>query len=129
MEDVRRREIGEHAEARALEYLQSRGCVLVERNFHCRGGEIDLVVLDHGTLALVEVRYRSRSSHGGAAGSVDWRKQRRLVQAARYLLAARPDLARLPARFDVIAMDATATGATATEWIRDAFQLPVTRDW
>jgi len=123
MTGASRREIGAQAEARALAHLTARGCELVERNFRCRQGEIDLVVKDHGTLALVEVRFRRSASHGGAAPSVDWRKQRRLIRAARYLLASRPELACLPARFDVIAIDATASGREAIEWIRDAFRV------
>jgi putative endonuclease len=73
---------------------------------------------------LVEVRSRSRRDYGGAAASIGARKQRRFVIAARHLLRTRPELAKLRARFDVIAIDAgTAPGTTTLEWIRDAFRV------
>ena len=65
-------------------------------------------MLDGATLVLVEVRYRSSEQFGGAAASVTWRKQRRLANAAEYLLLAHPELRRYPARFDVVAISAGA---------------------
>jgi putative endonuclease len=111
-------DLGRRAEDRALAYLESHGLALVARNHRCRGGEIDLVMRDGATLVLVEVRSRSRRDYGGAAASVGARKQRRFIVAARHLLATRPELARLRARFDVIAID-----AAQLEWIRDAFRV------
>jgi putative endonuclease len=115
-----RRLAGSRAEDLALAQLTGHGLELLARNYRCRLGEIDLVMLDRGTLVLVEVRYRSRSSFGGALGSVGPRKQQRLIAAARHLLMQRPELARLPARFDVVAIG-PAEGAM--DWVRDAFHL------
>ena len=79
---------------------------------------------DGPVLVLVEVRSRSRRDYGGAAASIGARKQRRFVVAARHLLRTRPELAKLRARFDVVAIDAgTAPGTTTLEWIRDAFRV------
>ena len=116
MDDRHRKEAGSAGERAALAYLQNAGLKLVHRNFRCRSGEIDLVMLDGSTLALIEVRYRSSSRFGGAAASVTWRKQRRLVNAAEHLLLRRADLRRHPARFDVIAI-----GPDEIEWIKGAF--------
>jgi putative endonuclease len=113
-----RREAGSAGEEAALQYLKSQGLELVLRNYRCRQGEIDLVMLDGNTLALIEVRYRRAAEFGGAAASVDFRKQRRLVTAARYLLATRADLRRYPARFDVVALSAMPPHV---EWIKHAF--------
>jgi len=113
-----RKEAGSAGEAAALQYLQSQGLKLVLRNHRCRQGEIDLVMLEGNTLALIEVRYRRAAEFGGAAASVDFRKQRRLVAAARHLLATRADLRRYPARFDVVALSATPPHI---EWIKHAF--------
>jgi putative endonuclease len=113
---------GRRYEAAALAHLESHGLKLLGRNFRCRGGEIDLVMQDGEVLALVEVRMRGSADFGGAAASVDARKQGRLITAARVLLRMRPDLARLPARFDVVAIDGADRDATI-EWIRDAFRL------
>jgi putative endonuclease len=119
-------ELGRRAEAEAVAHLESRGLELLERNFRCRGGEIDLVMLDGQTLVLVEVRSRGSAAFGGAAASVDGRKQRRLILAARRLLLVRPAYRALSARFDVVAFDATAAAPAAPpriDWIRDAFRL------
>ena len=119
-------ELGRRAEAQALAHLEARGLKLLERNFRCRGGEIDLVMLEGQTLVLVEVRSRASAAFGGAAASVGARKQRRLILAAKRLLLTRPAYRTLPARFDVVAFDAesAAAGAPArVDWIRDAFRL------
>jgi putative endonuclease len=118
-------ELGRRAEARATEYLESWGLELLERNFRCRGGEIDLVMSDGDVLVLVEVRSRSSAKFGGAAASVDPRKQRRLVLAARTLLAMRPRYSRMRARFDVIAFEAGGDAASERQviWIKDAFRV------
>lgn len=115
--------LGRRGEDHACQYLESQGLRLLERNYRCRGGEIDLVMLDAGTLVLVEVRSRSSTTHGSAAATVGTRKQRRFVLAARHLMLTRPQYRRLPARFDVVAIDpAPGSGATRTSWIRDAFR-------
>lgn len=120
---TKRREAGDAAEQAALEYLQSRGLSLVSRNYLCRGGEIDLIMLDGKTLALIEVRLRSTIRFGGAAGSVTARKQQRIVLAARHLLMTRRELARYAARFDVVALEPGRDGKYQMEWLRDAFRL------
>ncbi len=86
------------------------------RNFRLRLGEIDIVAVDGATLAIIEVRTRSSERFGGAAASVDGRKQLKLKRTTQILLQRRKDLAALPVRFDVIAV--TRTGV---EWIRHAF--------
>ena len=109
---------GDAAESRALTYLRGRGLQLVARNYRTPGrggGEIDLVVrAADGTLVFVEVRKRAGSGFGGAAASVGWRKQQRIVFAARHYLmrlAAPP-----PCRFDVISME-----GGSIQWMRAAF--------
>ena len=116
-----RKEAGGAGEAEALKQLQARGLKLVLRNHRCRMGEIDLVMLDGNTLTLIEVRYRADDSFGGAAASVTARKQRRLIAAARHLLATRSDLRRYPARFDVVALSPDTHGKLQFDWIKGAF--------
>lgn len=115
-----RQQAGDAGEARALEHLQEHGLRLIARNYRCKGGEIDLVMLDGATLALVEVRFRAGQRFGGAAASVDWRKQRRLIHAAEHLLLTRAQLRRYPARFDVVALS-PGSGSVRVEWIKNAF--------
>jgi putative endonuclease len=123
MTNQHRQEVGLAGEAAALKYLEEKGLRLLLRNYRCRGGEIDLVMLDSTTLALIEVRLRSDLRYGGAAASVDTRKQKRLVLAARHLLMKQPELARYRARFDVMALTPQTGNATKIEWLRDAFRL------
>jgi putative endonuclease len=113
-----RTEAGSEAEGEALAYLQKFGLTLIARNYRCKGGEIDLVMLEGATLVLIEVRYRSSLRYGGAAASVTLRKQRRIINAARHLLATRSDLRRYRARFDVIAMSRLHE---EPQWIKAAF--------
>jgi putative endonuclease len=118
-----RREAGDAAEQAALEHLQAQGLKLIARNYNCRGGEIDLVMMERQTLVLVEVRLRADARFGGAAASVTARKQQRIVIAARHLLMTRRELTRHPARFDVVAIEPQADGLLKLEWIRDAFRM------
>jgi putative endonuclease len=107
---------GAAAEALAAGFLARHGLAILERNYRCRGGEIDLVARDGATLVFVEVRYRRSGRFGGAAASVDARKQARVLLAARHYLAARGDV---PCRCDVVALDALDPGRI--EWIKNAF--------
>lgn len=109
----------EHA-ARAL--LEAHGLVTLYANFRTRAGELDLVMREGRVLVVVEVRYRASARFGGALGSVAGRKSRRIATAAGLLLRARPDLARFPMRFDVVAVAPGADGAHACDWTRDAFR-------
>jgi len=115
-------EIGRAAEAAAARMLERQGYRILQRNFRARGGEIDLVAQDGATLAIVEVRYRAGGRFGGGAESVTPGKQRRIVRAARMLLAVQPALARLPARFDVVEVSGPVD-ALACRLIREAFRL------
>jgi putative endonuclease len=112
--DARRR--GREAEELAARFLAEHGLAIVARNYRTRFGEVDLVAREGATLVFVEVRARSWAAFGGAAGSVDWRKQRRIVAAARHYLAR---LRAEPAcRFDVITLQGRPA---APAWIRGAF--------
>ena len=116
-----RKDIGDHGEQLALRHLQQAGLRLLERNFRCAGGEIDLVMLDQNTLALIEVRLRRHQQFGGAAASVTHTKQQRLLIAAQRLLQQRPQYRRYAARFDVLAIDGGAP-QPRIEWLKDVFR-------
>lgn len=115
---VTTKQTGDAAEVRALRHLQDQGLQVLQRNYRTPGrggGEIDLVMQDaDGTVVFVEVRHRARGEHGGAASSVTWAKQQRIVFAARYFLLRLP---RMPAcRFDVVSID-----GVQLNWYRGAF--------
>ena len=107
---------GAQAEAVAAQYLQQRGLKLVDSNYRSRFGEIDLILREGETIVFAEVRQRSRSSFGGAAASIDARKQERLILTAQLYLASLPRIP--PCRFDAVLLD----GAGGIEWLKNAFE-------
>ena len=109
---------GKDAEDHACRYLQARGLQLVQRNYHSRRGEIDLVMQDKDSLVFVEVRYRRQSRFGSAAESIDRRKQSKLIACANHYLQAFPGIAGQPCRFDVVSIGGNMK---RIEWIRNAF--------
>ena len=116
-----RRARGEAVETAALAFLQQQGLAPLARNASSRGGELDLVMDDAGTLVFVEVRYRGDARFGGGAASVDAGKRRRLVHAAQVWLMRHPRHADAPCRFDVVAASGDPA-APAFDWLRDAFR-------
>lgn len=109
---------GEEGETRAATYLQAQGLELLERNYRCRAGELDLVMRDpRGVVVFVEVRVRCNANYGGPLASITPRKQRRLARAAARWLQARHLTHRAICRFDVVAFSADGQ----PEWLRNAF--------
>ncbi len=121
MDSHYRKDAGDQGEALALHHLQAAGLKLLQRNYRCNGGEIDLIMSDTRTLVLVEVRFRSDRRFGGAAASVDRVKQKRLLRAAQHLLQTHAEYRRYRARFDLVAIDGSGAGAQIS-WIKDAFR-------
>ncbi|MGH8281670.1 MAG: YraN family protein [Gammaproteobacteria bacterium] len=113
---------GQRAEDQALELLRRAGLTLLLRNYRCPQGELDLVMTDADTLVMVEVRYRRTCGFGGAAESVDARKQSKLLHAAQHFLQQDARYRRRPLRFDVVAVSETTDGKINTDWIKDAFR-------
>jgi putative endonuclease len=106
---------GRQAEDAALDFLQEAGMKLLERNYRCRFGEIDLVMRDGRATVFVEVRMRASSAFGGAIESITSAKRARLVAAARHYMSAH---ARMPeCRFDAVLLN----GDGRFDWLRDAF--------
>jgi len=98
------------------------GFRVVARNVRFRRGEIDIVAFDGGTLAFVEVKYRSSERFGSPGETVDERKRARLRRAAAsFLSRAFPDGPPPPVRFDV-AMVTRGPDGFAVEIVRDAFE-------
>jgi putative endonuclease len=107
---------GGDAEARAAAFLEGRGLKIIERNYRCKFGEIDIVARSGTTVVFVEVRARTSERFGGAAESITAAKRKRLLAAARHYLARQG--AHCACRFDVVLL----SGAAARiEWIANAF--------
>lgn len=108
--------IGKRAERLAEKYLLAQGLALITRNFHCKHGEIDLIMAENQTLVFVEVRLRIDNS---AQESVTLPKQRRIIRTAGRFLTHHPAYHAWPMRFDIIAMDRCRLDAI--EWLTNAF--------
>jgi len=106
---------GRLGEVQALAFLQHNGLTLVERNFRCKTGEIDLIMFDRGSLVFIEVRKRASAFFGGAAASVTASKQAKLISAAHAFLR-RYDKAPV-CRFDVLAID-----GEKVDWLKNAIE-------
>ena len=107
---------GERYEREAETLLRGNGLTLVERNWLCRFGEIDLIMRDGATLVFVEVRQRNSLRFGGAAASIGRSKRDRIERAIRLYLS------RLPAmpvcRVDAVLFD----GSSDPQWLRNIFE-------
>ncbi len=113
---MNRRKTGTEWEKAASEYLQAQGMRIVERNFRCRQGEIDLVGYHQGYLVFVEVKYRRTDVKGSALEAVDGRKQRRICRAADYYRLRHGIGSDAAVRYDVVAVQ---DGRIL--WLRNAF--------
>jgi putative endonuclease len=106
---------GESAEEQAHKFLINKGLSPVCRNYRCKQGELDLIMTDHQTLVIIEVRFRKTDQYGSAAETVTRAKQSRIIAATHiYLSSYKADR---PVRFDVIAI----SGNGNVEWIQNAF--------
>ncbi|MCB6545945.1 YraN family protein [Blautia glucerasea] len=112
---MNKRKTGSRYEDQAAAFLEQQGLLVIERNFRCKSGEIDLVARDGKYLVFVEVKYRSSGGSGYAATAVDWHKQKRISRAAEFFLI-RYRYQEPPCRFDVVAID-----GQQIQWIRNAF--------
>jgi len=113
---------GKSAEEFAKHYLQRQGLTLVDQNYRCKYGEIDLIMRDAKTTVFVEVRYRQSEHFGSGAETVDSRKQRKLLASASHYLQNNLKAAKQPCRFDVISLTANAGAEYAVHWIPNAIQ-------
>lgn len=116
MKEQNKRKVGGTWEKQAAEYLTKQGVRIVETNFRCKQGEIDLIGYHDGYLVFVEVKYRSTSKQGYALEAVDYRKQSKICRVADYYryLHKVSDFTKL--RYDVVAVQ---NGEIS--WIQNAF--------
>ena len=111
-----KRQAGAAAEERAAAFLQQMGMEILEKNFRCRRGEIDLVGRQSGYLVFIEVKYRTGARCGIPEEAVDWRKQLKICQTADYYRLVHRIGAQTPIRYDVVAIQ-----EEEIRWYPDAF--------
>lgn len=114
---------GKKQESHAAAYLNKKGLKLIQSNYQCRRGEIDLVMIDNQQqLVFVEVRYRSRQSFGTAVETIGRSKQQKIRSSAAYFLLENPEFQHLMCRFDVVGISPLPGSCRLRfDWIANAF--------
>ena len=119
------REQGEYTESLACRFLEGKGFKLIEKNFNCKVGEIDIIMKDNDSLVFVEVRYRRNNNYGSGAESITASKQSKLIKTASLYLQQHAKLNKYPARFDVVSMTGNIEKDDINkinfDWIKNAF--------
>ncbi len=119
---MRSHKLGREGEAFALEFLARQGYRIIEANYRCRMGEIDLVAVDQEVVCFIEVKSRQEDGWD-AFEAVDRRKQRRIRQVAMLFLLERFHTEDVAARFDVLGVRLTHDGVLEAELLKDAFGI------
>lgn len=113
------KEKGRQAEKVAQAYLEARQLYLIDRNYSCRYGEIDLIMQDKKILVFIEVRSRQTSAYGSSIETVDPHKQSRIIRSASHYLQSKHLYDQVDCRFDVVGLNKVGN----IVWIKDAFQV------
>ncbi len=116
-----RKQLGDSAEDIARQYLEQKGYRTVQKNFRCKTGEVDLVMLKADTLVFVEVRSRSHNRYGEPLETVNQAKQQKIKKASAYFLYIHPQFANCYCRYDILSV-LWRSGTADITWITDAFQ-------
>ena len=115
------RQQGSLTETYAEKHLSSQGLQLIDKNIHCRQGEIDLIMLDGETYVFIEVKYRKNNRFGGALAAVSYAKQQKIKRCITfYLHQAGLNEYNTACRCDVIALTGDMQQPEIT-WLQNAF--------
>lgn len=117
-----KRDIGQSLEEFACAKLREQGLKIIERNYLCKMGEIDLIARDNSQLIFIEVRYRKSNIYGGSLESISLKKQQRIIKTAFHYLQKQNLLNKIACRFDVIALSGSFN-KLEYNWIKAAFDL------
>lgn len=113
---------GKESETLACQYLQKKGLILLEQNYHSYHGEIDLIMQDKQDIVFVEVRSRSSIAYGNALESINQNKMKKLITTALQYLQKKKWLYVKNSRFDIVTID-LASKIKHPKWIRNAFNI------
>lgn len=114
--------LGRRGEERAAKFLISKGYTIVEQNYRCRYGEIDIIGRLDSYLVFIEVKTRSNTLFGSPQSSVTTTKQRQIIRSAEFYLQ-KNKLSETDARFDVVAIIEGKHGPPCIELFQNAFEL------
>lgn len=110
------RNVGIEYEKIAEEFLIRKGCRILQKNYNCKMGEIDIIASDGNVLCFTEVKYRSSGQSGYAEEAVDYKKQKKICRTSDFYRYEKRINEYVPMRFDVIAIN-----DTSVRWIQNAF--------
>lgn len=112
--------LGKDSEEYAKGYLQEKGFKLIEQNYRCAQGEIDLIMLDCNQIVFVEVRCRNHHHYGNALESITPGKRRKIILGAKHYLQVKKCLYKVISRFDIIVIH-PRHGEMQLQWYKNAF--------
>lgn len=118
---ISNKKIGSDGESLARQYLTARGYRVLEENFRCRLGEIDLIAQEGKTICFIEVKARRSLAQGQPYEAVNFRKKRKLSQMAVFYLKHKFNSLEIPSRFDVISIVQDKNNAPSIQHIKSAF--------
>ncbi|MFN0116842.1 MAG: YraN family protein [Elusimicrobiota bacterium] len=98
-----RQRLGKEGETKALEFLENKGFKLIEKNYRCREGEVDLICQDKNTIVFVEVKNRTSETYGLPQEAVTLNKKRKMIKAALTFLQEK-NMWDQSVRFDVVSV-------------------------
>ncbi len=101
---MNKREIGKAYEQTAAAYLKDNGFRILERNFRCRQGEVDIIGIHQECLVFVEVKYRKNQRTGSPEEAVNYQKQIRICRTSDYYRTIHPRYGSRQVRYDVVAI-------------------------
>ena len=94
---------GKDGEEKACNYLKSKKYKILEKNYRCLYGEIDIIAKYNNTLVIIEVKYRKSAKFGKAYEAVNYTKQQKIIKTLQYYINEKN--VKMPVRFDVISID------------------------
>ena len=117
---MNKRVVGDSKELLACRYLSEQGAHILERNFRCRQGEVDIIAKDGKYLCFIEVKYRSDDRFGEPQEAVNLKKQKHICKVSEFYLYSKYKSSDVPVRYDVVAISQIDNILTF-KWIKDAF--------
>ena len=98
------RKTGAECEQKAARFLESRGYEIVDKNYYCPHGEIDIIAKEAGDIVFVEVKYRKNFIYGGPECAVNFKKRKHMIESAMGYMAQKYESVDISCRFDVVAI-------------------------
>ncbi|WP_051638516.1 YraN family protein [Butyrivibrio sp. NC2002] len=119
---MNKREIGNYYESLVCEFIKEKGYSIVERNFRCKSGEVDIIAKDGRYLIFIEVKFRTGTGYGSAEYAVDHRKMRTICRVSDFYCKRYSIGENHSRRYDVAAINISESGAATINYIENAFE-------